>query len=414
MGERINVCMISPDFLPVWSGIGAYTVSLLEKFPQNINVHLVTVKRELSGKFLLKKSSDARILKKLEEKGIQFHFVSHAKGTFMYHLNFQLACLRAIPKICKKHDIDIIHTNFPLMSDIFVKMFKRTNIPAISTVQSTIDGQHFGVKAASLNISSLEKSDVANLLLFPPLKMCELFYVRRTPYFIAISKSVMRELMTYLGVPRERIHIIYHGVDTQRFRPNLEKENSMDISLPEDKPVVLFTGRFVATKGIDILIKSAVRVIASIPEVLFVFVGGGNFRPYMELVKPHLRKNFIFYGYSDYFLMPLLYSQATIYVAPTIYEPLGIRVLEAMSCAKPVVASNVGGISEIISHGHEGLLVPPRNHVSLAKALIELLENPSLMESLGKNARKTVIQKFSAEKMSSETVNFYRKVVDAW
>ena len=121
-------------------------------------------------------------------------------------------------------------------------------------------------------------------------------------------------------------------------------------------------------------------------------------------------ENIVVLGYLNFFDMPAIYSRSSICVVPTTYEPLGIRVMEAMSCGRPVIGSAVGGIPEIISHEHDGLLVPPKNSQSLATSILRLLDNPSLAQKLGRNARETIIERFSASKMVEETFGFFRKV----
>jgi glycosyltransferase involved in cell wall biosynthesis len=218
--EAIDVCLISPDFIPSWSGIGTYVVSLLRNLPDSIRVHLVTVKREIPGN--PQKSEEhhnSELFNELNEK-INIHFITRAKGTFLYHMRFQSACSSFVPTLCKDNDIDLIHSNFPVMSDIQVKMLRRLSMPNIATAHSTIEGQHFGVRRANMSFSSLQASDRANLMLYYPLKICELIYSRKTQYFITVSESTKRELQQYLSVSWKKIRTIHNGDDIERFSPD--------------------------------------------------------------------------------------------------------------------------------------------------------------------------------------------------
>jgi glycosyltransferase involved in cell wall biosynthesis len=410
LGETINICMISPDFIPIWSGIGSYTVSLLEQMPDDIQVHLVTVDRKISGAHASSNDASHEMLERLREK-IHIRSISSASDTFAYHLNFQLACLKYVPSLCKKERIDMVHTNFPLMSDIFVKLLRRLDVSTLSTIQSTIDGQHKGVAEAKIGLKSLESSDLANLFLYYPLRILELLYVRKTQYFIAISKSIEEEISYWLNAEKDKIHLVHHGVNVERFSP--QPQNYSALQPYQGRPVILYTGRFVATKGIDTLIDAMPTVLKEYPDALFLFVGGGNFKPYQRLLdqKGVPQNNFDVRGYVDFFEMPSLYSATSVYVAPTIYEPLGIRVLEAMSCGKPVVASEVGGIPEIITDGKDGLLVPPKDANALAQEIINILSDNSLSSSLGKRGRQKILAKFSAKEMATKTARLYRSLV---
>jgi glycosyltransferase involved in cell wall biosynthesis len=121
--------------------------------------------------------------------------------------------------------------------------------------------------------------------------------------------------------------------------------------------------------------------------------------------------NFCFYGYANDVDLKSIYSSCSIYVAPTIYEPLGIRILEAMSCAKPVIATKVGGVTEIISHGKNGLLISPGNELELADSIIAVLSDFGLAQTLGRSARITVEDKFSSAKVALETFDYLRSCV---
>lgn len=121
-----------------------------------------------------------------------------------------------------------------------------------------------------------------------------------------------------------------------------------------------------------------------------------------------------------------LYSHASVFVCPSIYEPFGIINLEAMACKTPIVASAVGGITEIVAHGETGLLVPfepggeglfePRdpNRFSrdLAEAINSLLSSPQRMREMGEKARERIEQKFSWQGIARQTLEFYKKTVD--
>jgi len=281
----MNICMVSPDFLPIWSGIGTYTVSLLSNLSSDLDVNLITVKRQIcKEKPNSEQEAQREILSQIEKK-VKIHYVSSAKDTFFHHLNFQMKCAKAIPPLCRNEQIDLIHANFPLMSDIFAKIFMRLDVPTLSTVHSTIDGQHFGVRNAGIGISSLERSDKANLFLYYPLKLCELLYARCTSFFIAVSNSVREELINYVGVKAESIKTIYNGIDTQLFHPGKRESDNVEF-IPSDRwPIILSTGRFVATKGVDIIIQAIPEVVANFPRALFVFVGGGNFLPYQNYLE---------------------------------------------------------------------------------------------------------------------------------
>jgi len=424
MSDNITVCLISPDFLPVWSGIGSYTVELVRHLPENINIHLVTLRRTIhSGiKTIQAADADDSISSKLN-KNLHIHYLSEATDTFLYHFNFQIACLKNIPQLHKQYRFDLVHSQFPLMSDILLQLLKKNQIPpTISTVHTTIEGQHSGVEMARsfdrlTKLLELDRSEKANLLLYMPLKISELLFLRNVHKLIAVSKFVKKELVNYLGVAEKTIDVIHNGVDTKRFSPKrpsqISEEVGQDLNI-SSRPVILYTGRFTSAKGILVLIDAIPKIIKDVPDAYFVFSGGGNYEPYLRQLRRRgvPQRNTLFLGYvKDYFDMPSLYSLATIFVAPTFYDSLPLRVLEAMSCGKVVVASNVGGIPEIIQNLHNGIIVPPGNSKVLAEKLLFLLDNERFAARLGRRARNTILRNFSAEKMALKTGEVYRREV---
>lgn len=413
MAKDLNVCLISSDFFPVWSGIGTYLISLVRNLPNNVRIHVVTVKRENMGNSQNKNDPYKSPFFAELAKRADIHFISQAKGTFFYHYNFQSACRKFVPQLCKDFEIDLIHSNFPLMSDIQVKVLRKLRTPSVTTAHSTIEGQHLGVRRADMELSHLQMSDKANLLLYYPLKIFELIYVSKTRHFIAVSESIKKELVKHLKVNENRIETIHNGVDVKRFNPDYYSD-SRPAYFPSNRPVVLFTGRFVATKGINVLIKAIPKIIKSNPEAFFLFVGGGDYSPYQSFLNAHgiNNRSFLFKGYVDESEIPKVYSHSSIYVAPSTYEPLGIRILEAMSCNLPVIASDVGGISEIIDNDKNGLLIPPNDHEALAEKIIQLLEDEGLSNSLGLSARRNVVQRFSDKRMSEKTFDFYNHILN--
>ena len=118
--------------------------------------------------------------------------------------------------------------------------------------------------------------------------------------------------------------------------------------------------------------------------------------------------NVIFEGLVPHTEMPKYYQQCDIFCFPTLGEPFGKAIIEAMACAKPVIASNIGGPAEINQNQKTGLLVPPAQPTILATKILELLDNETKMKKMGINARKTAIEKYSWEKISEKYHSLYR------
>jgi len=408
--------MLAPDLIPVWSGIGSYAFSLLNRLPDDIEVHVLTTRRKISGSKGASDLSDQQI-QNLFSPNIKLHFLSSAENTFSYHLKFQFACLRELPKLNKKHNFAFVHSNFPLMSEIFLHLLRRQKTPFLSTIHTTIEGQHEAVKISQKPILNMEQSDLGNLFLLPALHLAENICLKNSTKLIATSSYIRSELLSHFPFLRQHeIPVIHNGIDDKLFSkketPNLKLVNvEEDIDL--NRSVVLFTGRLVASKGINVLIQAIPSVLKEVSDALFLFAGGGNSADYINLLQ---RKNvsdesYRFLGYvPDYLNMPDLYSLADVYVMPTLYESFPLRLLESLACENAVVASNVCGVPEVIKPMENGILVPPGKPDAVADGIITFLQDDKLRLSAGKNARQTIRDGFSADVMASKTLAVYEQL----
>ena len=393
----------------MYGGVGAYTSELLRHLPQEINVHLVTVRREIQG------MKDKKCYSEEEgfRRNFNIHYVCSGHDTFFFYFLFQAACLKKLLSLHKKYKFDVLHTQFPVMPDLLVQFFRKTRIPTVCTVHSTVETQLESIKRAGSGFFELDRAEKANLLLFLPLKLCQHLYLKDIHWFITVSEFVRRRLVESYGFLNEkRIVTIHHGVDTRLYSPTL---NQNDPPLIEDnnRPIVLFTGRFVAKKGPHVLIRAIPKVLECVPDAYFVFAGGGDFTPYMKLIKQSKipEESYQYLGYVRSSDMPRLYSLASVYVAPSFEDSLGIRILEAMSCGKAVVASKVGGVPEIIRSGQNGLLITPGDVEELAEKIVMLLEDDALRKRLAKAGRQTVLDRFSVDRMARQTAMLYDKIL---
>lgn len=407
LNKNIRVCFLSPEFIPIYGGVGAYTVELLRHLPQEIDVHLVTVQREIQG------MNDKERYSKKDgfRSNFDVHYISSGTDTFFFYFFFQVACLRRLLSLHKEYQFDLFHTQFPVMPDLLVQLLRKTRVPIICTVHSTAETQLASIRRAGSRFSELGRAEKANLLLFHPLKLCQHFYLRRIHYFITVSEFIRRELIKkYRFLDKRKIVTIHHGIDTKLYSP--ANQNDFWVT-EENRPIVLFTGRFVAKKGPHILIRAIPKVLESVPNAYFIFAGAGDFSPYMKLIKQSKipRESYRYLGYVPTSDMPRLYNMASLYVAPSFEDSLGIRILEAMSCEKAVVASKVGGVTEIIRSGQNGLLCTPGDPYELADKIIMLLEDRGLRSRLARAGRKTVLNRFSVSRMARQTAALYYEIL---
>jgi len=405
--DSINLCMMAPEFFPVWGGTGSYTVELLKFLPKNVNVHVITLRRTISD--MSKKGSTNVSIKSLIGRSLEVHYLSSSRETFFYNLPFQLACLKQIPSLHKRYKFDIMHSHLSHMPDVFLKLFNKVRVPTVVTAHSTIRMQKDATFNACPSLDELEWSELNTLLFYPAISFLQKNYVKRVSRFIAVSNTTRKMLKEHLNVDEEKIDLVYNGVDTKLFHPPTKDELEKRYS----KPTVVYVGRVMSKKGISVLIRAMPQIFRSFSSVKFLFVGGGNIPMYKKIIKNRgiPENNVSFVGHLGYFERLKILREATVFVNPSFFENCSMSILEAMSSGAAVVASDVGGNPEIIESEKNGLLVPASDHVKLGKSIMSLLENENLNKEICREARKTAETSFSSGRCASETYNIYKKML---
>ncbi len=219
---------------------------------------------------------------------------------------------------------------------------------------------------------------------------------------IVNSRSVGEELRAR-RVPIRQMSIVPNGVDLARFQPHLTGEEG---------DYVLFVGRLVPQKGVDTLLRALEVVLRRIPECRLLIVGDGDQALYLKRVSHYLGfpDRVAFLGWQADFALVDLYRRAQVVVVPSNYEPFGMVALEAMACARPVLASDVGGLAEFIQDGVHGYLVPPADHLRLARRMAQLLLDPGRRRRMGEAARSHA-ENYSWESAAKQTLALYRSLV---
>ncbi len=247
---------------------------------------------------------------------------------------------------------------------------------------------------------------------------------------IAVSNGTRDDILRVTPVSPERVHVIYNGIDTRLYRPLAETSALERFGIDPDRPMVLFVGRVTRQKGIVYL----ARAIPSIsPDAQVVLCAGAPDTPEIaaemqQAVEEARREHASVIWIEE--MLPRsqtiqLYSHATVFCCPSIYEPFGIINLEAMACGAPVVASAVGGIPEVVIDGESGVLVPvsqrtespfepldpARFSADLASAINRVLGDASLRERLVRAGHERVEREFAWSAIARQTAQLYAQLV---
>jgi len=303
---------------------------------------------------------------------------------------------RIIPEICP--DVIHLHAKGPRALSL-MEVATRNKVPIIMTLHS-LKGHYPDWKFYTETLPGLEYAD----------------------RIITVSQFLSDQAQAY-GVPKDIISVIPNGVDTKYFYPIPAHIACDQLRISRKTKIILFVGQLIQHKGVDILIKSVALACKSCPEIHLYIVGGEtsetNLKWHKELLqlpgKLGVNDKVTFLGqirshHSNE--LNYWYNAAHLLVLPSREEGLGMVLLEAMACGTPVIGTTAGGIPNVISHNHNGLLVPKEDVNKLAEAIIKLVNNHTLAEDLGASGRQDIVDNYSWIDISQRTIDIYSSTLE--
>ncbi len=288
--------------------------------------------------------------------------------------------VRALVKIVKSENIDIIHARSRVPAFIAYFVSRATQVPFVTT--------------------------------------CHGFYSRHLLSYvmgwgklvIVASHIIGKRMRDDFGVPHEKIRLIARGVNLEEFKSKSAEDSAAD------KPVIVgLVGRITPIKGHPLFLKAMARVARVHPNIKIQIIGDAPKTQYKEELLLLTRRlglagqvEFLGTRYD----IPELLSRMSLLVVPSVGEEAFGRVaIEAGACGVPVIATRIGGLVDIIEHEKTGLLVPPEDPLQLADAVIRILENPALAQGFAKRLRQKVEKEFSLDLMFQKTIDVYSEAL---
>ena len=262
---------------------------------------------------------------------------------------------------------------------------------------------------------------------------CERVAVENADAIIAVSAGMRRDVLTaYPAVDPDKIRVVYNGIDTQLYRPDPGTDVIERLGIDLSRPSVVFVGRITRQKGLPYLMRACHDLP---PQAQVVLLAGAPDTPEIAAEVEELARRlraardpqgviWVQEMLPKHEVIQVL-THATVFVCPSIYEPMGIVNLEAMACETAVVATATGGIPEVVADGETGLLVPieqvsdgtgtpvhPAKFVAdLAATMTRLLEDPARARQMGLAGRRRAVEHFSWGRIAEETMKVYRSVL---
>lgn len=219
--------------------------------------------------------------------------------------------------------------------------------------------------------------------------------------WLTLTESMRNNVIECTRMPREKLEVLPLGTDLHRFNPDKynQREARKNFGLPQNKKIIGVIGRLDSGKGQEVLLRAVPDILKLQPNTFFVIVGDETagepgYKKYLEDLSRRLaiQQHIQFLPFTKD--VPQLLAAFDIFALPSFSETFGIVVIEAMAMKKPVIATNAGGVREIIADGKTGLLVEPRNVHALASAILKLLDDDALRISLADLARNEALRRF--------------------
>ncbi len=253
----------------------------------------------------------------------------------------------------------------------------------------------------------MQGSDVNLLYDNPLLKRFRTYVIGRIDKIIAVS-SLLADRVQALGAAPEKVALIPNGVDTSTFK-YVTNEKRFDRNL-------LWVGRMSIEKGVEYLIRAISQVVAQFPQTTLTLVGDGPLRADIEnlINSLGLEDHVILTGMLTHEEIPAHLARADLFVLPSLSEGLPLVLVEAMSAGKPVVATRVGGIPDVLVDEGEhqtGYLVPPKDPEALTESICTLLGAPEKAHRMGQNGRERIEQQFTWSTIADQTIAIYKSLL---
>ena len=324
--------------------------------------------------------------------------VSGSYGSLRYGLWFVFKALYKMKKLHNKEKIDIIHghSGYPVLGLITGIAGKVLRIPSFHTIYSPVQTSGYRM-------------------------LLNRFYLSLIEVVISLSKNTKTSLRK-IGIPNEKIKIIPPAINVFLFNPSLSGEKAKKtLNLESNHPLLLYVGDLTKTRGLHVLIEALSIVVEQFPSTKLLMAVNMPIEKY-ERERLEIKEKISSLGLNDTVIplgivnnMPQIMADSDIFIAPyTDIEGIAdypVSILEAMAVGKPVIASEVGGIPEIIAHQKNGLLIRPNDSIELSNAIIFMLNNKEEARKMGFKGAKLVSEKFRTEIVVDELERKYEEVI---
>jgi len=295
------------------------------------------------------------------------------------------------------HSLATNKLDFRIVSRL-VKIIKKEKIAVIYDVMSDNNTLFYGLLASKLTgipyVNAVHNARTQSAAVVLLRRLC----MKYSDHVIALSEGHREFITRYYGVHADKIRIVPNGVDIGRFQ--LGMSNMLyraKLNLPLDKPIVVIIATLRPLKAHKVFLQAAQKVLVEFPETQFLVVGDGPERNGLELYAAQLGIQASAHFLGQRTDIPEILSCIDVSVLSSSQEAFPITILESMAASKPVVATDVGLLDELVQHEETGFLVQPGDTEGLAESINKLIMNPTLSSKMGAAGRRRVENRFSMQ-----------------
>jgi len=262
-----------------------------------------------------------------------------------------------------------------------------------------------------VTVTTLHGTDITLVGMMPSFYEIARFSVEVSDGITAVSEYLRRETLEAFGI-KKPVRVIRNFVDCNEFRPRGDSTLRKRLA-PEGEKLVMHASNFRKVKNLPVVVKVFSEVRRAIPGVKLVLLGDGPEREPTEKLceEMELGASVVFLGDQE-FVQDVL-PVADVFLLPSRHESFGLAALEAMSCAVPVVGTNVGGLAEVVEEGRSGYLRDPDDVQGMTEAVVRLLQDEGLHREMALRARERARKEFGKDKMVEQYLDFYRELLEA-
>lgn len=338
------------------------------------------------------------LIQGFKEKGLDFELLDHPLFINRPNIKIFLGSL-LLERYLKDKNLSIVHN-----LDNQGPFLKRKDFNGVKRVQTVFD------------ISPVIIPETPNLIIKLNFKYILPRLIKNSDSIIVSSQSTKEDIISYFGTPEEKLNVIYLGVDRSVFSPKKPDEKILK-KYGINNDYLMYVGNDNPRKNLKTLILAYSEIFGEIEEDL-VLIGPINKNYIAKIIKGQgsvnlsekLLDRIIIPGYVEFADLPALYSAASAFVFPSLYEGFGLPLLEAMACGTPVITSNNSSLKEVA--GKAGILLDdPLNPHQISGKILEIVEDAELQKKYEKRGLLRV-EKFSWDRMVKKTIEVYKQVLE--